>query len=382
MKEFNFYIAKKFFKIFFAVLITVILFTIIIDFVELARRLSALAKRVDGSDSYIGLNIILTLLKQPSLIIEIMPFIILLSALVFFTKLSNNSEIAIIKSSGMNMNFIFKIPILIIIIIFLIEALLINNYAVLAKRHYEDKLSDAIHESYRTSRKNIYSGSMWLQQHHLDVPYIFYVNNLELKQGKVILRDIDLLFLGDWVNDSDMSHKMLYAAQGHINNNKLHLYDVKFLEKISQNNSDVTMAELQLDTSLTNDFIIMLLNNNKVELNSMSLWQVVPIIFELKRNGFDGKQQIAFVNYYMAKLLLYLFLFLLAAFFCIKPPRQQNNIINIVGAVLTGFSSYFIFNISYSFVLSGHIPIMIGVWFFPILILLLIIYFIVKKELL
>ena len=65
----------------------------------------------------IGLPILLTILNFPSILFEIFPFIILITAQFFFMKFQDNDEILIFKNNGINnLKIIFHLSLLVFVI--------------------------------------------------------------------------------------------------------------------------------------------------------------------------------------------------------------------------------------------------------------------------
>ena len=96
--------------------------------------------------------------------------------------------------------------------------------------------------------------------------------------------------------------------------------------------------------------------------------------------GFSVSKQIALLNFTIFKPVFYICLFLLAGIFCIYPPRHQKKILYIISSVVIGFVSYFILNIFYTLAAASKLSILFGIWLPHILLLLLVLYLLIKKE--
>lgn len=367
MKRIHYYTVTKFSKIFFSVLLSVVLLTIIIDFVELTRRLSEKSANL--------LQIIeLTFLKQPLLILDVMPFVILLTAILFLVKLSDNSEITIFKSSGVSLKTIFKGPLVVVLLLSFIEIFLFNNFATFAERTYKQNISNILSPN-RISESNMedVTQELWFKQNQQDVPYIFKSQKILFKQESLELYDITLIFLEN-IHDQNV----LYAQKAEIKAGKLDLYNIS---QVGKHNEKVELVEfMTFPTSVTKEFIKNKLRKNASDLGVVSIWDVLSSIKLLKEMGFSINKQVALLNCYIIKPVFYVYLFLLASIFCIYPPRHQKKVIYIISSVLIGFTSYFLLNIGYTLAAAAKLSIIFGIWLPNILLLLLALYFLIKKE--
>ena len=87
------YITKNIFKIFLIMFIGLFLLFFAVDFFETTKDINK-----DMQDA-LKISTLIVLYRTPSLLETILHFIILLSGLFVFFKLSNNSEIVVMRSS-------------------------------------------------------------------------------------------------------------------------------------------------------------------------------------------------------------------------------------------------------------------------------------------
>ena len=98
------YILKHYIYIFFATLFALAAIVMLFDMIELLRTA---AKR--ENIAFINI-VILALLKSPQMIHILLPFVTLLSGIIFFLKYSASSELIIMRSVGMSVwNFLTPI---------------------------------------------------------------------------------------------------------------------------------------------------------------------------------------------------------------------------------------------------------------------------------
>jgi len=303
-----------------------------------------------------------------------MPFVILLTAILFLVKLSDNSEITILKSGGVSLKTIFKGPLIIILILSFIEIFLFNSFATFTERTYKQNISNILSPN-KTPQLNVenITQELWFKQNQQDEPYIFKSQKIIFTQESLELYDITLIFLEN-IRDKNV----LYAQKAEIKTGRLDLYGIS---QVGKHNEQVDLIEfMTFPTSVTKEFIKNKLRNNASDLGIVSIWDVLSSIKLLKQMGFSINKQIALLNFYIIKPVFYIYLFLLASIFCIYPPRHQKKVIYIISSVLIGFTSYFVLNIGYTLAAASKLSIIFGIWLPNILLLLLALYLLIKKE--
>jgi len=108
-KTLSLYFSKKFFISLAVSLAISTLVVLLIDSAELARRIS----KVGEGDFLLASR--LALLKLPEMLLEVLPFIILFGSLGTFFLLARNSELIIVRVSGLSI-WQFLLPIIIIVL--------------------------------------------------------------------------------------------------------------------------------------------------------------------------------------------------------------------------------------------------------------------------
>ena len=126
------YFYKKYVSTLFYTLIISIIFVLIVDTAELARRIS----KVGNGDITLALQ--LALLKLPEMILEIFPFIILFGSLATFYILSKNSELVIFRVSGISIWQFLTPAIIIVLLIGLILITAIQPFIALSSEKFKE----------------------------------------------------------------------------------------------------------------------------------------------------------------------------------------------------------------------------------------------------
>ena len=223
MKKIHFYHSKKFLEILIAVLISVIILTMIIDLIELLRRLS-------NKDAGFFIILKLALLKQPSLIAEIFPFIILLTSIIFFHKLSNDMVITVLNAAGMSLRAIFIAPIMIIVLIYIMELTIFNQMVKKFDKQYKINLANILQSDKRYDEKQQgkYNKELWLLQKNQDYSYIINAMKVMIHKEQVLFKDVKIFFIQNYQLPIYLVKK--YNLQN-LENNKVNI-NILFLNHI------------------------------------------------------------------------------------------------------------------------------------------------------
>jgi lipopolysaccharide export LptBFGC system permease protein LptF len=383
MKKIHFYHSKKFLGIFISVLISVIIFTVIIDLTELLRRLS------DKEVSFFTV-FKLALLKQPTLISEIFPFIILLSSIIFFHKLSNNMVINVLNSAGVSLKTIFIAPIIIIILIYAMELTIFNKILKKVNLQYKVSLAQILqpNDVYNNKKYDQYKKELWIQQKNQDYSYIINAMQVIISEEQVILKDVKIFFLQNYqlpayvikkhdlqiLNDQKLLVEYLHAKKAVLQSAILSLHNVTIAQLQNKHFiNNMTLAH-NLDKKFLSNY---LMQHNKSYYSLKELYQQSKL---LKESGINSVKQDAQLAINLAKILCYINLFLLAAFACIYAPRYKKKLLKIIMAILLGFSTYVLLNLTYSLVILGKISIFYGVFLINIFFMILFTYLLIYKK--
>ena len=153
------YITKNIFKIFFAMFFGLFLLFFAVDFFETTKDLDK------NMQDALKISTLIVLYRTPSIIETILHFIILLSGLFVFFKLSNNSEIVVMRSSGKSLFQIIKFP---MIMIFFFGMFVITIYNPIASTlNMKSQQMDNIH--FRNEKEDllVLNNGIWFKQKNL-----------------------------------------------------------------------------------------------------------------------------------------------------------------------------------------------------------------------
>ena len=212
MKKINFYLftlASKY------ILINLIIITILVLFLNLLE----ISRILEKENTTLGFFLLLSLLKLPTIISEIIPFVIILSIAFLFKNLITNNELISIRNMGFSILDIFK-PIAIAIFLFgLFILLFINPLAANFENNFNNLTSKKYPNMY--SIKFINEG-MWIKNISEDNNKN-YINISKINLDNMNAEEIKIL------NINNKFNKIIIAEKGEIIDKIFKLQNVSIL---------------------------------------------------------------------------------------------------------------------------------------------------------
>ena len=212
MKKINFYLftlASKY------ILINLIIITILVLFLNLLE----ISRILEKENTTLGFFLLLSLLKLPTIISEIIPFVVILSIAFLFKNLITNNELISIRNMGFSILDIFK-PIAIAIFLFgLFILLFINPLAANFENNFNNLTSKKYPNMY--SIKFINEG-MWIKNISED-NNINYINISKINLDNMNAEEIKIL------NINNKFNKIIIAEKGEIIDKIFKLQNVSIL---------------------------------------------------------------------------------------------------------------------------------------------------------
>jgi len=212
MKKINFYLftlASKY------ILINLIIITILVLFLNLLE----ISRILEKENTTLGFFLLLSLLKLPTIISEIIPFVVILSIAFLFKNLITNNELISIRNMGFSILDIFK-PIAIAIFLFgLFILLFINPLAANFENNFNTLTSKKYPNMY--SIKFINEG-MWIKNIS-DDNNKNYINISKINLDNMNAEEVKIL------NINNKFNKIIIAEKGEIIDKIFKLQNVSIL---------------------------------------------------------------------------------------------------------------------------------------------------------
>ena len=296
MKKINtylFFLTNKYLIINFLI---VSIFIIFINLIELSRVISENEKSIFNF-------VYLSLLKYPSILNEVIPFVTILGVTFLIRNLISNNEFVSMRNLGYSIFDIFKPISLAVFFMGLFFLFFVNPLAVFMEKVYDKKLDNKDNSLYSIK---ISDNEMWIKNAIDDLNSSFInIKNINLKNMSA--SNIKILLI------NNITNKFIMAKKGEFKDNIFLLSDVKYYNFKKEEYKNIN------NYSLTINF-----NKDNI-INSISKYKLVPFY-----NYINHSKTLSKFNLYSPEIGLYYLSEILKPFFTV-----------VLAFVILGFSSKF-----------------------------------------
>jgi len=294
--------------------------------------------------------IFLSFLNTPSIIFEILPFIFLLGAQVFFIQLIDKDELQIFKYTGLNNINIIKIlgiysfilGILFTVFFYNISSVLKNSYLLIKNSYTNDDKYLAV----------ITENGLWIKDKINDNVNIINANKVD---GHFLL-DVSITKF----NNEFEFIEMIRSKKIDITNNQWKIFEPTILSDNNQKNLDKLIFESNFDLKKING----LFSN----LSSLTFFELI----ELRKSYVALNYSVTDIDSHLFKIISYpVYLTLITIFSSVimfNIGYQQNSFFKIVLGILLSVVIYYINYFLNVLGTNEKIPLFISI-FFPLIIL-------------
>jgi lipopolysaccharide export system permease protein len=146
------------------------------------------------------------------------------------------------------------------------------------------------------------------------------------------------------------------------------------------NNINKVQNNLKISTNLEAQFITKKIINNFENVRLFSVYSLPSLIDNLQDSGFSPRKFLVYYHSLLVKPFLFVAMSLMAAFFAINNVRSRNNSIIFVTGIAVGLVFYVSLVIVGALGSSGLIPIFLATWMTAIILMIISILLIFRKE--
>jgi len=306
------------------------------------------------------LSISLSLIRLPTLLISMSPFIFLFSGIFFFVKLLRSNEITPLSLSGFSKNFIVLIPATFSFLLGVFIILFLTPISAELSKYYET------YKRQYTGNENLIIFShngLWLMEKKTEGYNI-------IKSEKKISQDFQKLnqvTIYKFDNQNNFKAR-IDSESAFVNKNNWELINAKKL-------GESTKQNIVYKTNINFDNVKNFFTNP----NIFSIWNISKEISEIKKIGYFGQELIITFNKFLSLPFMLFAMIILSTFFTLKTGYQFNNFIYAFIGVLIGIIIYFLGDLSIAVGKSGKIPLSLSVWF-PVILIITLSFFSLTKE--
>ena len=320
----------------------IIIFLILFSLIFILNLLSEIDyfKDINTNSS---LPIYLSLLNSPSHLVEMFPFIFLISVQFFFLKLFKNNEIETLKYSGLKNFSIIKIISITVLIIGIIIITFFYNFSSNLKNIYL-----SIKSPYSKDEKYlavVTNNGLWIKDKINSS--IYFINSSKMERN----------FLKEtFITEFDQNYnvvKNISSKNIDIENNTWIIYDAE----IYVNNNREIIEILKLETNFNYKKIQSLFS----ELSSQSIFE----LYDLKKNYFSLGYSTIEIDIFLGRLISAPILFILISIFsCIimfNFKKIKSTTLKISVGLMSSVLIYYINNFFYVLGSTEVIPIALSI---------------------
>lgn len=346
----NRYFCRLFSLWFLAVSAVVMFIIVLVDLTEYSRR--------SISTSKIQFNEIfeLVLLKIPYHYQMILPFIVLISAIIAMSRLNRTNETIVARSFGISIWQMASGMLGVIILLSGFYLTVLNPLsAVLNQRH--EKLEQKLFSGKDISF-TLFEDGVWLRENYKDRQSIITISRINPQQNsfeKIQFQN----FSPDFTFQSRIDAKEAIIKNGYWCLKDVVIYNAKKARE--------TFATLELKTDLSYNKIL----NSDMDPKYLSFWRLPDYISLLDKSGLSSLPYRMYWHSLISKIGFMMSLVFLSAAFTQRPIRQGYTTLLIFLALATGLVLHFFSDIVYALGQIDKLPIIVAAWSPTVIVMLL-----------
>ena len=362
------YITKEMFKNFFIIFFGLLILFFAVDFFETTKD----AKNIENA---LKISTEIVLFRIPNLLETILHFIILLAGLFTFYKLSNNSEIVVMRTSGRSIFQITKFPAF-IAFLFGIFVITIYNPISSTLNVKSERLRNIYFKNEQGDMLELENG-LWLKQ-----------KNLESDGGEIIIKATKV-YKDRLVFDNIM---LLYMDKNNNFLQRLNAETIRLTDDnkwISTNNYIIKegkdlefIKEITIPTNLTKNFISRTIQHDYESMYNISFLKLRSSIKDLKESGFNTLKFEIRYYYLMTVPFIFAIMVLVSAYFGIVNTRSNKKYISIIKGIAVGFIIFISHNIIFELSNAEKLTVIDGSLLTVLAFIFISIVLLMKKDLL
>ena len=364
-KKINIYIAKNFFIRLSQVLCGFSMVIFFINFLDAVEKI-----KDTGSPFYIA--IFMALLQIPDFINDVIPSLILFSAIITFFFLSSRSELTIIRSSGFSLWNILKPIIFSAFLVGVLWITILNQASIKMNKEFNNLEAKYVKHEQRESVEPI--SGIWIRQNNIE--------NLDeeiiIQAKKIYQNELEMHEVSLWFFDKDGKfYQKIDAKKMTLKNDRWVLQDITLN---NANNINKKIENYSIKTNLSFNFVQQKIVNNFQNVKLFSIFELPELIKELQSSGFSSTKFKVYFQSLLNKPILFVSMIMIACFFGINHIRNNNSILMIFLGIVAGLLLYIISSILNALGSANIFPIFASTWIITIICLAIGVLLIYKKE--
>lgn len=345
------YIFGRVLRVFVFAFIGVLVLVMLMDAIELLRKFG-------GRDDSLTTIFRLAALHAPSVAVKALPFVMLLSAMWAFITLARSSEMVAASAAGQSFWGQARAGMMAAAVIGVASVALYTPIAATALSAYERMESRLLGTG--GSLLSVSAEGLWLRENTPEGTTVIRASQSVASADK--LTDVSFFVFGP----GDALLRRIDAETATLQDKAWNLSKASRHEVVygigAQSPEVFSHDEFEVPTRLTASEI----QNSFAPPETMPIWRLPEVIRGMELAGFSARRHIAHFHQMLALPLFLAAMTLIAAAFAIRPPRSTPFGFLALGCALSGFSFYFLSDLSMAMGISGVAPAALAAWAPPI----------------
>ena len=345
----NLYIARRFLGLFLRVFAGFFGLMMMIDIIDELRSF-------DDPGISLGEAAVLALMNVPATIYQVLPLILILSAIGLFLGLARSSELVVVRAAGRSGLSFLVAPVITAFAIGAFAVAVLNPIVAATSKRY-DALSAG--HARGGSVLSMADGGLWLRQSSEDGQTVIHADRANLDGTELF----DVTFMTFARDGTPVTRIMAATASlqpGYwaIRGAKSWPLDATNPERQSMPLADGTA----ILTDLTRDRI----RDSFGTPSAIAIWDLPAYIRQLEAAGFSARSHKVWFAMELAQPLLLAAMVLIAAGFTMRHARMARTSSLVLTALLCGFAVFFLRNFGQILGDNGELPVALAAWSPPV----------------
>lgn len=337
----SWYIGRHFLGAAVAVLLGLAAVVMLFDVIELLRRTAS------KDDVSLDLVLQMALLKMPFMAQTVLPFSVLIGAMMAFWHLTRNLELVIARAIGVSAwQFLFP-AVALAFLLGVLQVTILNPVASAMIASF-DQL-EAKHIRGQTNLLAVSENGLWLRQSDGNERSILHARRVgqdDMRLGEVTIYEFE--------GDDDFVRR-IDAAAGDLVDGHWVLEDAAVWQAGATTERHDSLA-------LPTDMTLERIQDSFAAPETMSFWELPAFIDILERAGFSGKRHRLYWHSLLAVPFLLCSMVLVGAACSLRLPRRGGILVMAASGLGAGFLFYFASDLIHALGLSGRIPPELAAW--------------------
>ena len=343
------YIARRFLWLFLRVFAGFFAMMMMIDIIDELRQFN------DPGIS-MGEAALLAAMNVPATIYQVLPLILVLTAIGLFLGLSRSSELVVVRAAGRSGLSFLVAPVLTALAIGAFAVAVFNPIVAATSKRY-DSLSAG--HARGGSVLSMADGGLWLRQSSEDGQTVIHAERANLDGTELF----DVTFLTFAKDGTPVTRIMATGARlepGYwaISGGKSWPMDAA--------NPEQNAARLKDGTAILTDLTRDRIRDSFGTPSAIGFWDLPVYIQRLEQAGFSARSHKVWYQMELAQPLLLAAMVLIAAGFTMRHARIARTSSLVLTALLCGFAVFFLRNFGQILGDNGELPVYLAAWTPPI----------------